>query len=123
MIAPGNSARVREPTLTVAVALLSEGLAMRVGLAGLTLLSMCSAAGAADYRQEPIGFVEPYVIRAYPPVRVIRTEPFPCARCRGDALPWGGLRKTYKMGLPWGGLRDDCAPVRPVRRVVISVKG
>ncbi len=97
---------------------------MRVGLAGLMLLSMGSAAGAADYRQAPVGFVEPYVIEVYPPVRVIRREVLPCARCRGDALPWGGLRKTYKVvGLPWGGLRDDCVPVRPVRRVVISVKG
>ncbi|WP_046861952.1 hypothetical protein [Microvirga massiliensis] len=96
---------------------------MRVGLTGLILLSMCSAAGAADYRQELVGFVEPYVIEAYPPVRIIRERPLPCARCRGDLLPWGGLRKTYKVGLPWGGLRDDCAPVRPVRRTVISVKG
>jgi len=43
--------------------------------------------------------------------------------CDCNALPWGGLRKRYHAGLPWGGLRKTCAPVRPVRRVVLMRKG
>ena len=73
---------------------------MRVGFAGLMLLSMGSAVGAADYRQAPVGIVEPYgvepyVIEAYPPVRVIRREVLPCARCRGDVQ--GDDRRPHRQ--------------------------
>jgi hypothetical protein len=43
--------------------------------------------------------------------------------CDCNGLPWGGLRKRYHAGLPWGGLRKTCAPVRPVRGVVLMRKG
>jgi hypothetical protein len=104
---------------------------MRLWLGLILSTIVLSPAAAADLRRTrpELGIAaEPVLIEQvveYRPVRLIRTKAYACPSCRARKahLPWGGLRKTYVMGLPWGGLRDDCTPLRPVRRVVLMRKG
>ena len=104
---------------------------MRLWLGLILSTIVLSPAAAADLRRtwpEPGIPAEPFLMEQvveYRPVRLIRIRAYACLSCRVRKahLPWGGLRKTYVVGLPWGGLRDDCPPLRPVRRVVLMRKG
>ena len=100
---------------------------MRVLLVFMALV-MPASVGAADLSSSaPLAAltdevaVEPFVVHPRR-VAVVRTASVPCVKCRGG-LPWGGLRKTYKVGLPWGGLPDYCPPARAVRQRVVVTKG
>ena len=101
---------------------------MRVLLVFMALV-MPASVGAADLSSSaPLaaGAEEVAVERvAARPRRaaLVRTVSVPCVKCRGGGLPWGGLRKTYKVDLPWGGLPDYCPPPRVVRRTVVVTKG
>ena len=93
----------------------------------LAFLMIPASAGAADLSSSaPLAAddvaVERVVVRPKR-VAVVRTASVPCLKCRGVGLPWGGLRKTYKIGLPWGGLPDYCPPARVVRDTVVVTKG